>query len=310
MTQDKSNIIRFILHNFSKYDCHMFFKRLVDKKNDEVKFKIIPKTNEEYISVTYGCVGFSDGYWFLSSSLDSLVRTIVDDSHKTLESLRKKIVDNDEVTDIVIGIEEDRTTEDLMKDYPDKSEKLEDDLLSYKGENDLKILKTGFPDKWKDSTKKLAYLNVHFININLYQKPVDNLKKEDFFCKLKNESPSDEEIEKSKEIIEKFNTGNGEGLTEIILKCDALLLACVFEKFLKVSIIESGINPLYCVSLTVYIWQYGLKFGEINLQTLQDKPMTSLSENIIRGGIKSIMEGRYIKSDENKKILYFVYWQY
>ena len=29
----------------------MFFKKLVDKKNDEVKFYIIPKTNEEYISV-------------------------------------------------------------------------------------------------------------------------------------------------------------------------------------------------------------------------------------------------------------------
>ena len=34
VTQDQSNFIPFIFHNFSNYDCHMFFKKLVDKKND------------------------------------------------------------------------------------------------------------------------------------------------------------------------------------------------------------------------------------------------------------------------------------
>ena len=47
VTQDQINIIPFIFHNFSNYDCHMFFKKLVDMKNDKVKFDIIPKTNEE-----------------------------------------------------------------------------------------------------------------------------------------------------------------------------------------------------------------------------------------------------------------------
>ena len=32
------------------------------------KFDIIPKTNEEYKSVTYGCIRFIDSYQFLSSS--------------------------------------------------------------------------------------------------------------------------------------------------------------------------------------------------------------------------------------------------
>ena len=34
-------------HNFSYYDCHMFFKILVDMKNDKLNFDIIPKSNEE-----------------------------------------------------------------------------------------------------------------------------------------------------------------------------------------------------------------------------------------------------------------------
>ena len=36
--QKDSIFIPFIFHNFSNYDCHMFFKKLVDRKNDRVKF--------------------------------------------------------------------------------------------------------------------------------------------------------------------------------------------------------------------------------------------------------------------------------
>ena len=60
VTQHQSNIVPFIFHSFGNYDCHLFFKKLVDKKNDKVKFNILPKTNEEYISVTYGCIRFLD----------------------------------------------------------------------------------------------------------------------------------------------------------------------------------------------------------------------------------------------------------
>ena len=47
--QKDSNFIPLAFHSFSNYDCHMFFKRLVDLKIDKVKFDIVPKTNEEYI---------------------------------------------------------------------------------------------------------------------------------------------------------------------------------------------------------------------------------------------------------------------
>ena len=90
VTQDKSNFIPFVFHNFSNYDCHMFFMKLVDKKYDQVKFDIIPETNEENISVKYGCIRFIDSYRFLSSSLDSLVKTLVNISRKTLKDLRKR----------------------------------------------------------------------------------------------------------------------------------------------------------------------------------------------------------------------------
>ena len=84
----------------------MFFKNLIDKKNDKVKFDIIPKTNEEYISVFYGCIRFINSYRFLSSSLDSLNKTLVDNSHKTSKKLKEEIVDNDEILNIVNEIKE------------------------------------------------------------------------------------------------------------------------------------------------------------------------------------------------------------
>ena len=52
-----------------------------------------------------------------------------------------------------------------------------------------------------------------------------------------------------------------------------MLLACVFEKFIKVSVNEFGIDPLYCVSLPGYTWQCGLNYTRINLQTPQDKDL-------------------------------------
>ena len=82
------------------------------------------------------------------------------------------------------------------------------------------------------------------------------------------------------------------------------MLACVFEKFIEISINPYDINPLYCVSLPGYTWHCGLKYTGIKLQTLQDKDMILLLEKNIRGGISSVMGDRYVRSDENKKILY------
>ena len=82
-------------------------------------------------------------------------------------------------------------------------------------------------------------------------------------------------------------------------------MADVFEKFIKMSIEEYGINLVYCVSLPGYTWQCGMKHTDIKLQTLQDKDMILLLENNIRGGgVSSIMGSRYVESDEDEKILY------
>ena len=139
------------------------------------------------------------------------------------------------------------------------------------GEKDLKNLKTGFPEKRKYLTIKLAYPYKFFNSIDEYQKSVINLNNDDFLRKLKNKCPNHREIERTKGINKKINIKNGEELTELCCKSDILLLACVFEKFVKASVIEFGFIPLCCVSLPGYTWQCGSKNTGVVLQTLQVK---------------------------------------
>ena len=86
VTQQQGIIILFIFHNFSNYDCHMFFKRLVDLKNDNLEFEIFPRIHEEYISVSYCCFRFIDSYRFLSSSFDKLVKNLDNDDFVILKT--------------------------------------------------------------------------------------------------------------------------------------------------------------------------------------------------------------------------------
>ena len=309
--QKDSNFITIGLHNFSNYDCHMFFKTLVDRKKDKVDFEIIPKTDEKYISVKYGCIKFIDTYRFLSSSLNKLVKTLVDNSHKTLKNFKKEVIGDDKILNIINELENmiDKTKRNqsistLKKKYPDKINELEEAFLDYQSENDLKLLKTEFPDKWRYLTKKLAYPYEYFNNIEDYNKPVDKLENKDFFSKLKNKCPDNEQIDRTREIIKKFDIKDGIELTELYCKSDVLLLTCVFEKFIMGAENEFEISPLYFVSLPGYTWACGLKHTNIKLQTLQDKDMILLLENGIRGGISGVMGDRYIKSDENKKKIY------
>ena len=233
--QKDSNFITIGLHNFSNYDCHMFFKTLVDRKKDNVKFEINPKTDEKYISVKYGCIKFIDTYRFLSSSLDKLVKTLVDNSHKTLKNLKKEVFGDDKILNIINELENiidknkrNKSISTLKKKYPDKINELEEAFLDYIGEKDLKLLKTEFPDKWRYLTKKLAYPYEYFNSIEDYNKPVDNLEIKDFFSKLKNKCPDDKEIDRTREIIKKFNIKDGKELTELYCKSVVLILHMCF----------------------------------------------------------------------------------
>ena len=122
----------------------------------------------------------------------------------------------------------------------------------------------------------------NFNSIDDYQKPVDNLQKEDFFSKLKNNCPSDEETQRTKVIFKIFDSKNWQDLFKLFCKSVVIPLADNFEKFLKISNKEFDINPLYCVSALGYTSQCGMEFTDIKIETLQDKDIILLLENDFR----------------------------
>ena len=156
--------------------------------------------------------------------------------------------------------------------------------------------------------KKLAYPYEKFNLDNLHQQL--NLTKEDYWSTLTQSYPSDDDIQRTQELIDKNNITTGQELTMFYLKMDVLQLADVFENFVESSTREYKIIPLYSYSLPGYTWKAGLKLTNIKLDFIKDtqsasgKELLLLLENNIRGGISSVMGNRHVQSDENKQILY------
>ena len=164
----------------------------------------------------------------------------------------------------------------------------------------------GFKDE--NFKKKLAYPYEYFNLDNFdtqsaFGKPL-NLTKEDYWSTLTQSYPSDDDIKRTQDIIDKNKIENGRELTMLYLKMDVLQLADVFENFVKSSTREYKINPLYSYSLPGYTWKAGLKLTNIKLDFIKDKELLLLLENNILGGTSSVMGNRHVQSDENKQILY------
>ena len=81
---NKVNLHKFIpvlYHNFSKYDCHMFFNELINTKVEKKNLSVIARTSEEYMSVNYSCIKLLDSMRFLTTSLEKLTETLKDDDY-------------------------------------------------------------------------------------------------------------------------------------------------------------------------------------------------------------------------------------
>ena len=85
----KPNYIPVLMHNFSNYDAHLFIKEFGNVEGD---LKVIPQTDEKYISMTQNVkVGdgwrelrFLDSFRFMPSSLDKLSSNLSTDQLKNL----------------------------------------------------------------------------------------------------------------------------------------------------------------------------------------------------------------------------------
>ena len=160
----QSKFIPFDFHKIINYDFHLLFKKLVEK-NEKVKPDIIPKKNSKNLSITNGRLKFFDRNGLVSRSLDSPVKTFVNNKHKMLKNLREEangddgILKTDKEKETLFS--EDRynieSLGDSKKDFPDENEKLKEALNNFISEIDLEISKTKIPFERNYLIKKLAY---------------------------------------------------------------------------------------------------------------------------------------------------------
>ena len=68
------------------------------------------------------------------------------------------------------------------------------------------------------------------------------------------------------------------------LKLEKILMADVFEKFVKISTLEHGINLSCSYSLQGYTWKSGLKLTKVIFDFIGDEHLLLLIENKIRVG--------------------------
>ena len=78
---NQHKFIPVLYHNFSKYDNHMIFNDLINSKTNKINLTVTPRTNEEYMSVNYGCVRFLDSMRFQQDSLEKLTESLKDDDY-------------------------------------------------------------------------------------------------------------------------------------------------------------------------------------------------------------------------------------
>ena len=82
-----------IAHNAQNYDIHLIIRELCQCTNPS-KIRLIPKTMEKYTSLMTEKFFFVDSCQHLNSSLDKLVKNLVDDSLEALEPVKQFVGDN------------------------------------------------------------------------------------------------------------------------------------------------------------------------------------------------------------------------
>ena len=121
---------------------------------------------EEYISVTFGFVQPFNKLRFLSSSLDSLVKTLVEQNHIAFQNFRRKIVGEDSILNFVNEIEKliskdrykNESIESIQKGLTWGNWKNRESFKNAFIWKNTKILKTDVPGKGKYPNENFAYL--------------------------------------------------------------------------------------------------------------------------------------------------------
>jgi hypothetical protein len=280
-------MIPVFMHNLSRYDSHLIIKVLNKIEGEEIK--IIPKTEEEYITfstrVPYGDgkrkveIRFLDSCRFMPASLDELSSNLLKAGKENFKHLLKHI-DNKKI--FWVEKNEVESTETIVdKDWNVKFKKVNKIIKKDR-------IKGIFPYEFVDSIEKLKYKNI--------------LTKEDFIDNLNQKKITDQEYSQYLNVWNSIKDVDMEKYMDLYLKIDVLALADVFEAFRNTTLKSHKLDPVYYYTAPGLSFDAMLFTTKVELELLTDYDMILMFEKGMRGGISGVTGDRYANVVEKNYI--------
>ena len=176
-----------------------------------------------------------------------------------------------------------------------------DSLVKHLDKNDFKCLSQEFDKNKLDLVKQKEFYPYEYMTD--FEKFIQKLpSKEKFYGSLTNKKINDKECEDVLNVWSKLEMKPMKDYHYLYLKCDVLLLADVFEKFINNSLKNYGLYPSHYLSAPGLSWDAMLNMTKIKLELITDPDMYIFFGKGTRGGI-SYSSNRYSKA--NNKYLKF-----
>ena len=144
---------------------------------------------------------------------------------------------------------------------------------------DLMSQKCVYPYDFMDCFKKF----------NLTKLPT----KEQFYSILNAQHISNEEYKHAKKIWKTFNIKTMGGYHDLYLTSDIILLADVFENFIKTCLLYYKLDPCHCFTSSGLSWDAMLKMTNIKLELMTNVDMFQFIEKGMRAGDSYIAKSKW-----------------
>ena len=259
--------------------------------------KVIAKSMEKFIGFSIGKLQFMDSLQHLSTSLDKLVKNLVDKSKITgckycprrgpekLISKHQKIAHKKDFNTEYIHKANNSTLADLFPNLYENFKK-KWNHLDFEVFTKFMTRKGVYPYTYMDSADKFRETKLP--------------AKLDFFNDLTRKHITDEDFAFVNELWETFSLKNLGELHDLYMETDTLLLADVFENYRKTIFNHYDLDPIHFYTAPSLSWSAGLKFTNVKLEIPSDIDMHMFFDRGLRGGI-SLVTNHYAKA--NNKLM-------
>ena len=293
--------IPILFHNLSRYDAHLFIRKL-GKKFDKGKIGVIAENKEKYISFNVDVVvdkyldkegkerkiqlRFIDSMRFMASSLDALSSNLVGVNGMVCnvcgESCKLTHIDEDYVAHgkcekCYCGYSKRQLSVNSIFDDFDNLR------VSHNDKQFRLLLRKGvYPYEYMSSWDKFEETKLP--------------PKEAFHSNLNMSDISKCDYEHAQKIWKEFKLKNLGEYHDLYLKTDTLLLSNVFEAFRNTCLQHYKLDPAHFYTSPRLAWQVALKKMGVKLELLTDPDMLLMFEKGIGGGITEAVH-RYAKAN-------------